>query len=140
MEYIVGINKQFLGTQHYIETTVPSSEHQLDTLRAAWTILEPHFAEWTVSVTNEASDNARRQFHINDTGTTYIVGINDQFRGYTKFTQCILEKPIDDYHEILSRAWEKLGPQLDAWRQDITNGKIVEGTYFQLENGQPVLE
>ena len=138
--YTVGIAQQFLGTQHYAETTVPNVGEQIDMLRAAWTVLAPDFATWADDLDNTTSTEARRQFHIDDSGDTYVVGINDQFRGQAKFVQCILQKPIADYVDILHQAWDILGPQLDAWRQDIVDKKIVSGTYFHLENNIPMLE
>lgn len=139
-EYIVGIDKQFMGTQHFIETTVPHSENQLDVLRNAWSILDPQFDEWSSSISTSMSDESRRQFFIDDIGDHYTVSINDQFRGQTKCVTCTIQKPIENYVDIFIQSWTLLGPQLEAWRQEIINGKIVMGTYFHLENDQPVLD
>lgn len=138
--YVIGISQQFLGTQHYAETTVPNVGEQIDMLRAAWTALAPDFATWQSSLEQTTVNEARRQFHVDDSGDTYIVGVNDQFRGQAKFVQCILPKPIASYIDMLEQAWDLLGPQLEAWRQDIIDKKIVSGTYFHLGNDQPVLD
>lgn len=137
---VVGITEQIAGKTRYVEARVENVGTDIDMVHTAWMTIQQELDTWRQSVLSDTTSESNRQFYVEDNETFYTVGVTDNFMGRSKYVQAIVNKPVDTYTDIITNAWESIGPILDVWRQEVLSGKLMPGNMFELNaDGLPVL-
>lgn len=133
----IGINVQYLEKTKYVETQVPDSGSELDILQSAWDAVSGGIEAWEQEVVSAST----KSFHIEETPESYTVMFTERFWGtFVAVSETVAKSSAPSLADAVSQAWTTLEPQVVAWKTNVLQNNLVQGRYFRVQNGQPILE